>query len=188
MNFMKKLDIKLVIIIILIVVIGMIIFLPNTKNKIIKVETGKSQFLGSYEDKSTIPTILPISQFATCSFNRLNNVSFSFLDEKNEISLTPVGKEKPKINYDSSVESQPNIVSFSDLDTKNPKMVANMGQDDLVKIYEDEETIHMIEKATLDSGTAVIYTIFKKEGVAIWTKQYSFLGTPYGYMAMGYCK
>ena len=184
-----KFDVKIIIILILIAVIGIILYFPVIKKQTAKVESGKSQFLDSYEQSEpTILTVLPITQSTTCSFNRLNEVSFSFLDKDNKVSLDPIGNEKPKINYSSSAQSKALDVSFVDLDTKNPKMVANNGQDNLVKIYEDDQTLQMIEETPLNTGNVIVYTIFKKEGIASWSKQYRFLGTPYAYMGMGYCK
>ncbi|MDO8264828.1 MAG: hypothetical protein Q7T34_00475 [Candidatus Parcubacteria bacterium] len=156
----------------------------------LKIAKDSYQFIGSYErEKSPITPLLPITKSTTCSFNRINGVSFEVREKENEVGHVPYSEEeKAKIYYESSMESQPNIVSFIDLDTKNPKMVANIGQDELIKIYDDEEIIHMVEKIPLNSGSINLYTIYKKDGLAIWTKQYIFINVPLGYMAMGYCK
>lgn len=152
-------------------------------------ERGTDTFLASYErDVSGIPPLLPITQSATCSFDRLNNVTYEYRSNINDVGREADPGEVASIYYTSSIETQPNVVSFIDLDTDVPKMIANMGQDDLVKIYEDDDTIHLVEKGPISGGTLVIYTIFKKEGLAIWTKQYDFIGVPLGYMGMGYCK
>jgi hypothetical protein len=185
----EKTDIKLVIIIILIVLVGVAYFYSPSRNEVIKDKPGTSNLLGSYaREESSIPVILPITQSATCTFNRLSGASFEFREKEDTVGRASTGEEKAKIYYDSWVESQPNIVSFIDLDTKEPKMTANMGQDSLIKAYEDEEVIQMVEGNTLSTGTMITYTIFKKDGVAIWSKQYNFLGVPVGYMGMGYCK
>lgn len=178
------------------IIISVSIYFSSNSSKIItnmpieKEEKGPNQFIASYErEKSSIEPLIPITKSVTCSFNRINGVSFEVREKENEVGHASYSEnEKAKIYYDSSVESQPNTVSFVDLDTENPKMVANIGQDELIKIYDDEEIIHMMEKSPFNLGTVNLYTIYKKEGVAIWTKQYSLLGVPIGYMAMGYCK
>lgn len=167
-----------------------IVFLGAGCRKDISDTPGSDKPIASYKrEASLIPSQLPIEKSITCEFNRINHVSFEVREDENKIGSPPQSDiEKAKIYYSSSVESQPNIASFVDLDTKSPKIVGNNGQDDLIKIYEDEEVVHLITKGTLDFGVAIFYTIYKKEGVAIWTKQYSLLGFPVGYMAMGYCK
>lgn len=188
-NFFQKNKIFIAIVIVGII-IGVSIYLSSQNNFSDVEKRGSNQFIASYErETSSIPPLLPITQSATCSFNRINGVSFEVREKENEVGRAPYSnEEKTRIYYDSSVESQPNTVSFIDLNTKNPKMVANIGQDELIKIYDDNEIIHMMEKVPLNTGSINLYTIYKKEGVAIWTKQYNFLGVPIGYMAMGYCK
>ena len=194
-KFMNKERIKLITFSLILVVVGGVIYLAffkNTNNNnsgIPKEKGGTNNFIASYErPESVIPPFLPITQSTTCSFNRINNISYEFRDNENETGRKALEGEKAKIYYDSSVDSQPNIISFIDLDKKTPKMVANMGQDSLIKVYENEETIQLIEESTLPNGSIISYTIFKKDGIAIWSKQYSLLGIPYGLSAMGYCK
>jgi hypothetical protein len=162
----------------------------NTKSDTFKSARGSSQLIESFDrEQSSVPPLLPITQSTTCSFNRINGVSFEFREKEGETGRVPrYSGDGGKIYYDSSVESQPNIASFVDLDTDNPKIAANQGQGNLIRIYEDGVTIQLIDSTPLNSGTVIAYTIFKKEGVAIWSKQYNLFGVPYGSMAMGYCR
>jgi hypothetical protein len=144
-------------------------------------------FIESYERNEK--AWLPINQSATCTFNRINYVSFEFRENNEEAGRVPYSKtEEAKIYFDSSLEAKPNTSTFVDLDTENPKMAGNMGQDELIKAYEDEKILHMITKDSLSFGNLITYTIFKNEGLAIWAKSYDMLGVPFGMMSIGYCQ
>jgi len=126
---------------------------------------------------------IPITQSATCYFQRFSSVQFK--DPNDSFAKD----ETKKIIYNSSEDSKPNIIAFVDLDTENPKLTANGGQGELVKIIDNDAMVAMIEKSPLQIGAnTIVYTIYKKEGIATWTKQYMLLTTPYAHVAMGYCE
>lgn len=126
---------------------------------------------------------IPITQSATCYFQRFSSVKFKDPEDPFAASDTK------KIIYESSEDSKPNIVAFVDLDKESPKLTANGGQGELLKVIDNDEMVTMIEKSPLQIGAnTIVYTVYKKEAVATWTKQYSLLTIPYAHVAMGYCE
>jgi hypothetical protein len=99
-----------------------------------------------------------------------------------------INPEEGKIKFESLVQRTPNIITFVDLNTVNPKIKGNNGQADLAIIYNNDDQIVLVEKDILDVGTFHNFTIFKKEGIAIWNKQYKLVSSPYGFVSMGYCE
>ncbi len=115
---------------------------------------------------------LPLNQSTNCSFDAEMNVTY----------------KDGKIEYKSTKNEEGTNISFVDLDTDNPKMRGNAGQDDLLKIVDNDEVVTMIEKSPIAFGTQQSFTIFKATGVGIWTKQYNLANQiPFGLLSMGYC-
>lgn len=126
---------------------------------------------------------VPITLSATCYFQRFSSVKYK--DPENSFAAS----DTKKIIYESSEDSKPNIVAFVDLDKESPKLTANGGQGELLKVIDNDEMVAMVEKSPLQIGAnTIVYTIYKKEAVATWTKQYSLLTIPYAHVAMGYCE
>jgi hypothetical protein len=125
---------------------------------------------------------LPITNSATCRFERIDEVIYKGKDDILEDPL------KGRIEFSSHTQKEPVIITFVDLDTDKPKLKGNNGQGDLLVAYNDDDQIVLIEEGILNVGTFHNFTIFKKEGVAIWNKQYKIIALPYGSTSMGYCE
>ncbi len=123
---------------------------------------------------NVLGTKIPITQSTTCNFTQVDSTVYK--DDEKQIEFT------------SNKESSPNVVAFSNLDTDVPMMVGNAGQAQLTKIINSDDIVTLIENDTIASDNMIAYTIFKKYGVAIWTKQYQLLSYPYGLLSMGYCQ
>jgi hypothetical protein len=181
-----------ILVVVIVVLSYMIFFEPRSVNKSSLEEKGSNQFIAAYDRPDSVLSgiNLPITKSATCSFNRLQSAYFEFKDNKNDNAgrAPSSANEMAKIYFETSIESKPNISAFIDLDTDNPKMTANMGQAEMVKIIDNEDSVVLVEKDTLSSGVLIAYTIFKKEGVGVWTKQYKLIGVPLVYSSMGYCE
>ena len=72
------------------------------------------------------------------------------------------------------------------ISTSKPFLKANMGVTDLMKVMESTEAIWLMELVPF--GSVNIYTYFKKERKVVFSKQYRFLGKPFGNMLYGNCK
>jgi hypothetical protein len=116
---------------------------------------------------------LPLTQSASCNFEK--DVSVEYPESSKTIRFT--------LNRNT----QPINISFINIDTDIPIMRGNAGQDDLLKVVDNDDIVTMIEKSPLTFGTLQSFSIFKKSGVGIWTKQYDLFGTPFGLVSMGYC-
>ena len=126
---------------------------------------------------------LPITDSATCKFNRTEAVVY---EGKGGILSDPL---EGRISFRAPfIQEEPTILTFVDLDKETPKIKGNNGQGDLIVAFNSEDEIVLIEKDILDIGTLHTFTIFKKEGVAIWGKQYKLVVNPYGFISMGYCE
>jgi hypothetical protein len=81
------------------------------------------------------------------------------------------------------------MVSFTDLDTKNPKLESNGGQSRLVVVFNDDEKVTLLNLGNNQTDAAEMYTIFRKKGVVIYSQQKdsTFIG-PFGVLEMGYCR
>lgn len=123
-------------------------------------------------ERQQAPINLPVVQSTNCAFNAEMNVTY----------------KDGKVEYVNNKNDSTINISFVDLDTKNPIMRGNAGQDDLLKVVDNDEVVTMIETSPLAVGTLQSFTIFKATGVGIWSKQYN-LGSvlPYGMISMGYC-
>lgn len=100
-----------------------------------------------------------------------------------EISTFYYNKDKIEAELDREKNADP--VIFAGLDTETPVMKGNMGETSLSVLMRDSETIWLVEAPPL--GGANVWTIFKKQKIAIQAKQYSMFGKPFGLMSMGKC-
>ena len=91
-----------------------------------------------------------------------------------------------KLNGELNKEQNPNPVIFAGLDTKSPVMKGNMGETPLTILMQNSDAIWLAEAPPL--GGLNLWTIFKKQKIAIQSKQYSMLGKPFGLMSMGWCE
>jgi hypothetical protein len=127
--------------------------------------------IASYARPDSFTAGIPINQSATCTFPRVESASYQegiqFKSDKQEATIS---------------------IAFIDLDTGKPKLKGNNGQSDLIKVADNEDTIAVIEESPARQGTINVFTIFKNERVATWTKQYKLLNIPFGSLAMGYCE
>lgn len=146
-------------------------------------EKAKEDNTQTYSRPKTFLNNLPLTQSATCYFESVTSTTFENPDD-------PFADiEKRLITFSNEKQSKPNIVAFVDLDTPNPKLTANQGQGELLKIVDTPEIVTLIEKAPVTTGdNVIVYTIYKTDGVATWTKQYKLLTTPYALLSMGYCE
>lgn len=144
-------------------------------------ESTESDYI--YERPSNFLNSLPITQSATCYFGTVSSTTFENKDD-------PFADiDARRIIFNTEEQSKPTVVAFVDLDTPTPKLTANMGQAELVKIVDTSEIVTLIEKAPIVTGdNVIVYTIHKNEGVATWTKQYKLITTPYALVSMGYCE
>jgi hypothetical protein len=89
-------------------------------------------------------------------------------------------------------EDERDTISFTDLDTRTPKLESNAGQVSLGLLSDDEDKV-VLMNAGVDNNPAdgvEIYTIFRKKKIVIYTQQKDspILLGPFGYMGMGYCR
>lgn len=186
----------LLLVLVLIVSIGFNISLFVGKSDVNEKDT-KGPLL-SYK-RAKEPFNLPLAQSASCNFEKDMSVTYPENITPQEVAkyqaeadkygatYTPPQTGYREIKFALNENSQPITISFTDLDTDKPKMRGNAGQDDLIKIVDTEDVVTLIEKSPLSMGTLQSFTVFKKTGVGIWTKQYDLIGTPFGLVSMGYC-
>lgn len=117
------------------------------------------------------------SDIVNCEFKVISN--FVYQNENEAWS------DKDRKVYYSTSEEKPNLITFTDLSSKQPKIKGNMGDDLLTRLKDDEDTIVLLEKNML--GDIFTYTIFKKEKIATWYKSYKMITAPYSMLSMGYC-
>jgi Na+-transporting NADH:ubiquinone oxidoreductase subunit NqrC len=165
------------IILLIISLIINILLLSNKRNNLLKIDKQENNILYSYK-RIKEPINLPLSQSASCNFDK--DVSVTFPEINNQL------KDK-EIRFQFNKNTSPIGISFIDLDTNKPIMRGNAGQDDLIKIIDNEDIVTVVEKDPVSFGTLQSFSIFKKFGVAIWSKQYDLLGLPFGLISMGYC-
>lgn len=89
-----------------------------------------------------------------------------------------------KIRYQSK-SSEPINITFSGLNTLNPVMKGNGGEDPL--IFLDETNTQVTFASSNAFGDMFIYKIYKDKKVATWYKSYELFGKPYAMLSMGYC-
>lgn len=87
-------------------------------------------------------------------------------------------------------ETNPLIFTFTGLESQTPELKSldatqTISETPLLKIFENDERIVLLE-GTGDAYITTLY-IFKKTGVAIYTKAVDILGIPIGSVAMGTC-
>lgn len=92
--------------------------------------------------------------------------------------------EDRKIYYETSIDGPMNI-TFVGLSSSQPTIKGNNGDAPLITVKNDNEEIILVEENAY--GELFTYTIFKQEKVAIWTKAYKLIETPYATTSMGYC-
>ncbi|MBU1089383.1 hypothetical protein KKF38_01125 [Patescibacteria group bacterium] len=137
--------------------------------------TPKDSFEFSYARPESVLPPIPVEESTTCVFDFIQNVDFDH--------------ESDSANFKFLEQSNPISIAFLDLSTDIPKSKGNNGQSELIKLRDDETSFLVAEAAPLESGTTIIYEIFKNENVAIWTKSYKipFGGPPFGMISMGFC-
>ena len=113
-----------------------------------------------------------------CEFKVITN--FTYNNQKDTLS----DKDR-KVAYQTTEQETPILITFAGLSTDNPMMKGNNGDNQLIKIKDDNESVVLAEKS--DFGDLFFYTIFKKEKVATWSKSYMLINTPYAHLSMGYC-
>lgn len=162
-NFIKENWFRIVLLLISIVVL-FLIFSPSNSSKDKEVKV------------SFTPVDLSGSKEITCTFPQ--TVRSHFIDNEIVHSL-PVKEREPMINTFSKLDD-PKIGQLSYIDST--RTITSVP---VVKIMEDEEKI-----AYFDGGTenyTIIYYIYKKLGVATYTKSVSLLGIPSITGGMGSC-
>lgn len=158
----EKIDIKAVLIVILLISLFLNFFPP--------AKSSSDIMIAEYSRPNSFSAQEVVTQSTTCSFKRVDSVSF-----------------KDKISFNSDSQDQDVTIAFLDLDTKTPKVKGNNGQANLIKVIDSENNFTLIEEEPITFGTVNVYTIFKKERVATWTKQYELITIPYASLSMGYC-
>lgn len=170
----NKINIKIILLVALAVSIFFNFYSKNSNNKTAL----------QYSRPDSITAGKPITQSATCKFLRVQNVT---LEDRDNAASELANNTNAKIFFESNAQKEPNIVAFIDLDTNAPKLKGNAGQSNLIKVIDNQDTVSLIEEAPVEFGSIIVYTIFKKERVATWSKQYKLVNIPFGLMAMGYC-
>lgn len=88
-------------------------------------------------------------------------------------------------------ESSPLSFSFVGIDTDTPTLSANGTAGTVysanIRVLSNTDEKIVLSEVTPTEGNVFIYTIYKNNGVAIWTKQYSLMGIPAGILSMGKC-
>lgn len=113
-----------------------------------------------------------------CEFRVLSDFTYKNKDDA-------FAETDKKVFYQTTDQEKPILLTFAGLSGENPKMKGNNGDSELIKVKDDNETIVLIERSAF--GDLFLYTIFKKEKVAVWNKTYKLINTPYAHVSMGYC-
>jgi hypothetical protein len=140
------------------------------------IDLSTSTNLFSDNQPSDYTALIPITDSAICSFKQQFLVSDGYQGSNS-------------INYVIGPDNPDDTISFSGLNTPNPIVITNGGQQNPVIVSDDGDSIIMV--ASGQSGLAgnyvATYRLYRKEKILAYEDTITLLTTPDASLEMGYC-